>query len=365
MSRQLKRKPICQWDGQQLVPGESRDVHLMLSESYSGMTVKIPIHVRRAEQSGPVVFVTAALHGDEINGTGAVRHLIQDETFELYQGAVIFVPVLNLLAFDRHSRYLPDRRDLNRAFPGSAKGSLASRMARQIFEEIVSRCDYGIDLHTAAVRRTNYPNVRGDLTDSTVRRLAEAFGSEVIINGRGPQGSFRREACLAGCPTIVFEGGEIWKVEPGIVASAVRGVKNVLRSLQMLEGTIERPDYQVVIDKTKWIRANRGGFLQFHVSPGEIVEKHQPLATNTTLLGHERSTLESPFDGVVIGMTTLPATSPGEPICHLGKLPKGTKPAVLRRQRFEEHGLEEQISGELASNVLVVDPSAESRAMSD
>jgi uncharacterized protein len=356
MIKPRQRKPIGEWFGEEIPAGEARNVTLAVSESYSSMTVPIPIHIRRATEDGPIVFVTAALHGDEINGTGVIRQLIQDNNFRLLRGSAILVPVLNLLAFDRHSRYLPDRRDLNRSFPGSANGSLASRMARTIFDEIVSRCDYGIDLHTASVRRTNYPNVRGDLADPHVRRLAESFGSEVIINSKGPKGAFRREACHAGCPTIIMEGGEVWKVEPGIVETAVRGVKNVLRQLNMLDGKMDSPEYQIVIQESKWIRAERGGFLHFHVKPGDIIEKGQPLATNTTLLGNEHSTLHAPFNAVVIGMTSLPAISPGDPICNLGKLPRGRKPSELRRQRKKEDSLEQRVSEELASNVLVVAP---------
>lgn len=357
MTKSRQRKPIDEWNGKAIPAGESRDVYLAVSESYSSMTVRIPIHIRRAVEPGPIVFVTAALHGDEINGTGAIRRLIKDEEFQLQRGSVILVPVLNLPAFDRHSRYLPDRRDLNRSFPGSSTGSLASRMARTIFDEIVSRSDYGIDLHTAAVRRTNYPNVRADMSDPEVRRLAEAFGSEIIINGIGPKGAFRRAACRAGCPTIIMEGGEVWKVEPSIVESAARGIRNVLRSLDMLDGDLESPEYQVVIAKSKWIRAERGGFLRFHVQPGDIIDKDQPIATNTTLLGRERSVLHAPFDAAVIGMTTLPAISPGEPVCNLGKLPKGMKPSELRRLRSAGDGLEERVSEDLGSSVLVVEPS--------
>ena len=353
-------RPFGDWNGETIEPGESRDVELAVGESYSGTTVHIPLHIQRARQPGPTVFVTAALHGDEINGTGAVRTLIQDETFRLTRGTVILVPVLNLLSFDRHSRYLPDRRDLNRSFPGSKSGSLAGRLARTIFDEIVSRCDYGIDLHTAAVRRTNYPNTRGDLTDPEVRRLAESFGSEIIINAKGLRGTMRREACRAGCPTIIIEAGEVWKVEPGIVESTTRGIRNVLCELDMLEGKLQRPAFQVVVSRSKWIRAEYGGFLQFHITPGDIVEKNQPLATNTTLLGHDRNVLLAPFDAVVVGMTTLPAIGPGEPLCNLGKLPRGTKPADLRRLRSQEAGLGERLSDDLASNVLVVEPSAES-----
>jgi len=359
MTQLRQRKPIDNWNGESIPPGQSRDVKLAISESYSSMTVRIPIHIRRGSGEGPVVFVTAALHGDEINGTGSIRELLEDQDFHLIRGSVVFVPVLNLLAFDRHSRYLPDRRDLNRSFPGSATGSLAARMANAIFDEIVSRCDYGIDLHTAAVRRTNYPNIRADLSDPSVRRIAEAFGCEVMMDGKGPKGSFRRESCAAGCPTIIMEGGEVWKVEPGIVKTTVRGIKNVLCDLGMVEGTPERPKFQIAVRKSKWMRAEKGGFLHFHIKPGDIIEKGQPLATNTTLLGRERSMLNAPFDAVVIGMTTLPAISPGEPICNLGRLPKGAKPSELRRQRSEEDGLEERVSEELASNILVSEPTAQ------
>jgi predicted deacylase len=285
--------------------------------------------------------------------------MIQDDQFQLIRGSVIFVPVMNLLAFDRHSRYLPDRRDLNRCFPGAKGGSLAARLAHQIFHEIVLRSDYGIDLHTASVRKTNYPNVRGDLGNPAVARIARAFGSEIVVSGKGPAGAFRREACRAGCPTIIMEGGEVWKVEPTIVESAVRGVKNVLRELEMLAGEPEFPENQIVIEKTRWIRAERGGFLQFHVMPGQVVEADQPLATNTNLLGRERSSLHAPFDGVIIGMTTLPAVSPGEPVCNVGMLPKGTKPSKFRRLRSEDEGLEERLVENLASNVLIVRPPGE------
>lgn len=350
-----ERRDVSCWQGQRIEPGEARDIQLAVSESYSGMTVNIPVHVRRAKDDGPVVSVTAALHGDEINGTGAVRELIQDAGLQPTNGTLVLVPVLNILAFDRHSRYLPDRRDLNRSFPGSKSGSLASRMARSIFDELVSRCDYGIDLHTAAIRRTNYPNVRGDLSDPSVRRLAKAFGCEIIIDSKGPKGSLRREATNARCPTIIMEGGEVCKVEPGIVESSVRGVRNILSELKMLDVEEHSPDYQIIIQKSKWIRAEHGGFLQFHVQPGEVISKGQAIATNTTLLGHERNTQVAPFDAIVIGMTTLPSVSPGEPICNLGKLKKGTTPEGLRRWREEEDGLEERLTEQLASNVMVVE----------
>lgn len=357
MTEPRKRKPISEWFGEKIPLGKGRNVELAIGESYSSMSVHVPIHIRRGKKDGPVVFITAALHGDEINGTGAIRQLIHDDAFILKKGAIIFAPVLNLLAFDRHSRYLPDRRDLNRSFPGLITGSLASRMAHIIFDEIVARSDYGIDLHTAAVRRTNYPTVRGDLSNFKVRKLAESFGSEIILDTKGPSGGLRREACKAGCPTIIMEGGEVWKVQPSIVESSTRGIKNVLSTLNMLDLPIIKPAYQVIVEKSKWIRAEHGGFMQFHVQPGDMIEKGNPLATNTTLLGNEQNILYAPFNAVVLGMTSLPAISPGEPICNLGKLPKKYRPEELRKMRIQGEGLETQISEDLGSSLFVVEPS--------
>lgn len=354
MAETPKRKSIESWRGIEIPPDQRSNVFLPVSESYSGISLRIPIQIQRGREDGPVVFITAALHGDELNGTGAVRDLICDEDLQLKRGALILVPILNLLAFDRHSRYLPDRRDLNRNFPGSSSGSLTGRIARQIFSEIVSRATMGIDLHTAAVRRTNYPNVRADMSHAVARKLAIDFGTEVILDSIGPEGSLRREATRAGVPTIVMEGGEVWKVEPAIVATAVRGIKNILGSLDMIDGEVDRPETQVVIENTKWVRADRGGFLQFHVRPGQVVDKDQPLATNTSLLGHEKSLMVAPFKGVILGMTTLPAVSPGEPVCHVGRLETDSHAYELLENRAEAKSLERKTVKDLASNVLVV-----------
>ena len=348
--------PIDSWQGQDVPAGQRSNVKLAVGESYSGISLRIPIQIQRAKLDGPVVFVTAALHGDELNGTGAVRELICDDAFELVRGALILVPILNLLAFDRHSRYLPDRRDLNRSFPGTSSGSLASRMANTIFQEIIARSDFGIDLHTASVGRTNYPHVRVDFDNPLARDLAFAFGSEFVLDTAGPKGALRREACRVGCSTIIMEGGEVWKVEPAIVETAVRGIKNVLTSLNMIEGEMETPDTQITIEKSKWIRAERGGFLQFHVQPGQIVQKDQRLATNTDLLGTQQSLMVAPFDGVVIGMTTLPAISPGEPLCLIGQLPPGSPAAEIKQSRASsDDGLEERTMDDLSSNMMVVE----------
>jgi predicted deacylase len=350
-----RRRSPHRWDEVEVAPGQSVDVHLEIGASYSGAMLHVPVHVQRGEQDGPALLVTAALHGDEINGTGAIRHWIQSSQVRLLRGTLLLVPVLNVLSFERHSRYLPDRRDLNRCFPGSQSGSLASRMAHTVLDQLISRCDFGIDLHTAAVRRTNFPNVRADLTHADCARLAHAFGSQLILDGPGQKGTLRRAATLAGCPTITFEGGEVWKVERTIVECIERGIDNVLRELRMIDGPRPIPVARV-LQKTKWIRAECGGFLQFHVAPGDLVSQGQPLATNTSLLGHELNTLNAPFDAIVIGMSTLPAVSPGEPVCHLGKLPKSVVAAALAQGAKNDDQLHRRVQDELATNVMVVEP---------
>lgn len=352
-TKKIEKQSPHRWGDVEIGPGESAEVELVIGESYSSLSIPIPVFVFRAKKEGPTVFVSAALHGDEINGTGAIRSLICDHLFELERGTLILIPVVNILGFDRHSRYLPDRRDLNRSFPGSADGSLASRMARLIFEGIVGRSDYGIDLHTASVRRTNFPNVRADMSKPEVARIAKAFGCEIVINSKGPEKSLRREAAAAGCPTIILEAGEVWKVERAVVEYTVRGVISVLVELGMVEAEPCQPAYEVLIEKTSWVRASHGGFLSFHVSPGDLVHKGDALATNSSLTGVEKNVLLTPFDGIVLGMTTLPSISPGDPVCHIGRITsKHGKIDQLRTT--DDDGRHDRAMEDLSTNVHVV-----------
>lgn len=347
--------PLQSWFGESVAAGESVNTELLITESYSSRDVGIPLRIIRGDLEGQTVFVSGALHGDELNGTGAIRSLIAEGDLKLIKGTLVLVPVLNVLGFERHSRYLPDRRDLNRCFPGNATGSMATRMAKVIFDAIVRRCDYGVDLHTAAVRRTNYPNVRTDFKNAECMRMAEAFGAGVILDGKGPKGSFRREATMAGCPTIVVEGGEVWKVEPSIVDCMRRGVLNVLKELGMVEGEPEVPLQQVKIKTTKWIRAERGGFMDMHVSPGSTVTAGQPIATNSTLVHQDQNQLLAPFNGIVIGMSTLPAVQPGEPVVHLGRL-SGARSARRIEKQTQEDDMQRTAHEHLSTNIQITEP---------
>jgi len=340
--------------GHKIPPGEVRDLQLPFSESYLGTPVGVPVRVIRAPADGPRLFITGAIHGDELSGVGIIRDLLYDKPPELLRGTIVCVPVVNVYGLEHHSRYLPDRRDLNRCFPGSPDGSVTSRLAHAVFEQIVRPCDYGIDFHNAAIRRTNYPNVRADLRVAEVKRLARAFGSEIIVDAKGPDGSLRKTAVAAGVATIIPEAGEIWKNEPGVVEVGVRGILNVLKNLEMIEGKPEPPVFQITVGETTWVRAERGGFLSFHARPGEIVAAGQALATNNSIFGRERQTLVSPVHGIVLGMTTMPAVKPGEPVYHI---------AILTERRYEEvkrrfeaspvDALYRRVQRDLATNIVL------------
>lgn len=337
-------------------PGECKDIRLKISETYTGNEVFMPVRVIRGEQEGAKVFVTAAIHGDEINGVGIVQELIAGAGPELIAGTLVLVPVVNIFGFESHDRYLPDRRDLNRAFPGMDTGSLAGRFAHTIMEEVVQKCDFGIDLHSAAMQRTNFPNVRANLRNPGCRQLAELFGASLVVNGTGPAGSLRREACRAGVPTIILEAGEPWKVEPSVMAVGVRGIQNVLKGLNMMKGNPLLPKLQITSQRTMWIRAQVGGILRFHVAPGDLVEKNQPIATNYGVLGLQQNILTSPHSGIVLGMATLPTVKPGEPVCHLA-LPR-MRFTTLRKQmeKISRTALYRQAAQDLATNIAVTQP---------
>lgn len=332
--------------------GTSADIRLRVSETYFGAEAALPIRVIRGLRDGPTLFVSAAVHGDELNGVGILHELLVDEHLELRAGTLLLIPVVNVFGFEANQRYLPDRRDLNRSFPGSEEGSLAGRLAQVFTQEVISRCQYGIDLHTAAIQRTNFPNVRGDLEYPGVRHLARAFGCELIVANRGPEGSLRREAVKRGCSTIILEAGEPWKIEPSVLNLGVRGVRNVLVWLGMMDGDMELPAYQTTIRSTTWVRAPSGGLLRFHIAPGDIVTEGQPLASIHSLLGKSQDLLTSPHDGIILGMTTLPLTKPGEAVVHVAR--PSRKLASIRSaiaRAAATRSLHDQARQHLATNV--------------
>jgi predicted deacylase len=301
--------------------GARTDLLLKVSESYTGDRTTIPVTVVNGERDGPVVFVTAAVHGDELNGIGIVRALLGRVDPVDLSGALICVPVVNVLGVQFHSRYLPDRRDLNRCFPGSAGGSTASRMAHTLMTEIVVQSDAGVDLHTAANRRMNLPQVRTNLSDPRAAALATAFGAPFVIDASNRPGSLRDAAEREGVPVLTYEGGQALRFEDDVIAVGVAGVLRVLGALGMIDDPPPPPDEAVrYSDETHWVRADRGGILDLHVAPGDEVSVGQPLWTVTGPFGRERSQQVSAYEGAVVGMTTLPLVNPGDAVVHIAVL---------------------------------------------
>ncbi|HEV8582339.1 MAG TPA: succinylglutamate desuccinylase/aspartoacylase family protein [Thermoanaerobaculia bacterium] len=305
--------------GTPVAPGETVELRLKVAESYTAEPVTVPVTVVRGAP-GPTVFVTATVHGDELNGVGILRGLLNDTDFNALRGTLIAVPVVNVPGFLNQDRRLPDRRDLNRSFPGSRRGSLTARLAETLFREVVRKSDFGIDLHTAGGERTNYPQVRADLSRPGVAELANAFGCSLIIAGAGPEGSLRRTAVAAGVPTIVYEAGSARRLERPVIAVGIAGVLNVLRHLKMMPGEPASPPQRLLIDSTRWIRSKTGGILDLRVELGQPLRRGQAISVNTNPFGRERSPLKAPYAGVVLGLTQLPLVHPGDAICHVARL---------------------------------------------
>jgi predicted deacylase len=234
------------------------------------------------------------------------------------RGVVVVVPIVNVLGAQLRSRYTPDRRDLNRSFPGLVSGSIAARIARLITDEVVVGSDAGIDLHTAANRRANVPQLRIDTSDPASLELARVFGAPYVLDAALRPGSLRESAASLGVPVLTYEAGEPLRFDPTCIAIGLDGVLQVLAHLGMVDDAPPRPPAPTVMHESKWLRAERGGIIELHVAPGDMVMAGQPVWTTTSPLGAERATAESSVDGVVIGSSTIPLVSPGDAVLHIG-----------------------------------------------
>jgi len=321
--------PMLRLGGRAIRRGTAEQIFLKVSEYYTATPVNVPVTVVRGRRSGPSLFLTAAIHGDELNGVEIVRRVMTGVDPDRLRGTLICVPVTNRAGFLSHSRYLPGRRDLNRYFPGHPQGNAAARIAHTLFTEIVSRATCGVDLHTASVGRTNLPHVRAEMSDGQVRKMARAFGIEIIIDSRGVPGTLRAAATHAGVPTIIFEAGETFRFQRNLVARGVTGIHSILAALRMTEGPAKAARFQVVVKTSEWIRAPRGGIADILVRPGELIYEGEEIASITNPFGREVSMVRSPLNGLIIGTTTVPMVNPGDAICHVAKLEK-TLPTVER-----------------------------------
>jgi predicted deacylase len=316
------------YDGGRVSPGEVQHLRYGVSETYLGDPVRIPVTVCNGDRPGPTLFLSAASHGDELNGIEVVRQVADEwETTDLH-GTLVCLPVLNVPGFLYQQRYLPVYdRDLNRAFPGKPDGTSAKRMAHEIFRNFVAPCDLGLDFHTSTRGRSNVVHVRADTSREEVERLACAFGSSVVVESEGSSGTLRREATEAGVPTVTVEMGEAHRFQRPLIDRALEGVESVAAEYGLSERTaVSWPGWRAVVhpdDKT-WLRADVGGIVEMHHDQGDVVPEGQPVCTITDPFKNEGMDVVAPFDGLLVGVLENPVVYPGNPLCHLAHIDEDT-----------------------------------------
>ena len=299
-------------------PGQRADVSLPVADLYTSTSLHMPVKVICGRKAGPVLFVSAAVHGDELNGVEVIRRLLRLKALRSLRGTLLAVPIVNVHGFLDQSRYLPDRRDLNRSFPGSAKGSIASRLAHLFINEIMSKADYGIDLHTGAINRSNLPQIRANLDDAETLDIAMAFGAPVVIDSNIRDGSLRACASERGMPMLIYEAGEALRFDETCIRAGLRGALNVMRHIGMLpkKKTLKHVT-PVVARSTQWVRAGTSGIVNAKARLGSTIANGQRLATISSPLGDEQEDVIAPFDGIVIGRSNLPLAHEGDALFNL------------------------------------------------
>lgn len=327
--------------------GTRTTVDLPVADLYTHATLTMPVHVVRGRRPGPTVFLSAALHGDELNGVEIIRRVLRLGTLRSLRGTLIAVPIVNVHGFLRHSRYLPDRRDLNRSFPGSARGSVASRLAQVFVKQILEQSDYGIDLHTGAIHRPNLPQVRANLDDAETRRLAEAFGCPLMVNAGLREGSLREYAYACGVPLLLYEAGEALRFDELSIRAGVRGITGVLRELKMLplRGRRKPGPTPVIALDSNWVRAPESGILRSVVDLGARVVKGQVLALVADPFGEKEVEVRTEHAGVVIGRSNLPLAHAGDALYHVARVASARQVADRVEAFQSEHEPDNGLSG--------------------
>ena len=302
----------------QINPGDRVNVSLPVADLYTSTSLSMPVKVICGRQAGPVLFVSAAIHGDELNGVEIIRRLLKRKVLRSVRGTLLAVPIVNVHGFLDQSRYLPDRRDLNRSFPGSSKGSIAARLANLFTKQILSNADYGIDLHTGAINRSNLPQIRANLDDVQTLDIAKAFGAPVIINSNIRDGSLRECASDQGLPMLIYEAGEALRFDETSIRAGIRGVLNVMRHIGMLPASeTQKRMTPIVAQSTQWVRAGTSGIVSGKAKLGSTVKKGQRLAIISDPLGEDEENVVAPFDGIVIGCSNLPLAHEGDALFNL------------------------------------------------
>jgi len=329
-----------------VAPGQRININLPVAELYTATPLSMPMQVVCGRKAGPTLFISAAVHGDELNGVEIIRRLLQRKVLQSMRGTLLAVPIVNVHGFLNQSRYLPDRRDLNRSFPGSAKGSVAARLANRFYKQIVAKADYGIDLHTGAINRFNLPQVRGNLDEQKTLELARVFSVPVIINANIRDGSLRACAAELGVPMLIYEAGEALRFDEISIRAGLRGILNVMHLIGMLpEAKRPKRVEPVLARSTSWVRAPASGIVSDKVKLGSRVKKGQRLASISDPLGDEEDNAIAPFDGIVIGRSNLPLAHEGDALFNLAAFESVSKVEGLVEEFTATHDLEPRHDG--------------------
>lgn len=324
-------RPPFEIAGKKINAGTVETVHLPVSILPDHTPVTLSVQVHHGKRPGPTMFVSAAVHGDEVIGVEIVRRLLRTPQLSALRGTLLVVPVVNSFGFLSRSRYLPDRRDLNRCFPGHLSGSLGSRLAHIFLNEVVLRCDTGIDLHSAAIHRTNLPQIRISPKDTKTRDMAMAFGAPVVLMSPLRDGSLRAEAATRGTSVLLYEAGEGLRFDELAVRAGVAGILRVMRKLSMLpaKGIAQAKAAPYFCKSSSWVRAPAGGLLRTFRAEGETVEAGEVLASVADPFGEVETDITAPSNGILIGRAILPVVNEGDAIFHLAQLsPKAADDTV-------------------------------------
>ena len=325
-------QPAITIAGTRIKPGQQTTISVPVARLYTHTEMAMPVHVVHGRREGPRLFVSGAIHGDEIIGTEIIRRLMKLKRLKSIRGTLLAVPVVNVYGFLQHSRYSPDRRDLNRFFPGSEKGSLTSQLAGTVMEEVIRESTHGIDLHAGSNHRANLPQIRAAIDDPETLRLAKAFKVPVIINARLREGSLRHAAAEMGIPTLLYEAGEALRFDEMAIRAGLRGVMSVMQALGMLTAK-QSPTSDLdplIADTTSWVRAPISGILRMKVPLGGRVAKNSKIGEIADPFGDEEVEIRSPVSGIVIGRLNLPLVHRGDAVIHIAHLDrlKGIEPII-------------------------------------
>lgn len=306
---------------QRIAPGEMRRFSFLGERSFEGAFVDFPVFVARGSKPGPTLCVTSGIHGDEVNSVEIARRVFDATQPQELTGTLVVLPSVNTLGFRTRQRNMMDRRDLNRAFPGSANGSVASIVAHNVFEGVVLGCTYLIDLHTGSNLRTNQPQVRVDADNARALELAHWFAVGMIITSAGPEGSIRREAGRRGIPTIIYEAGPPYVFLESEIERGVEGVRNVMSRLAMIDEPPSKAVSKVLV-RSRWLRVPRGwgGIYLPRVQVGDHIAAGQLLATIADPLSAQVHELRAEIAGVVVGMALPQVVISGSALFHVGEL---------------------------------------------